>query len=113
MASEPKIPPEFAALVDELCDERNVSFGGGGKGFGSTSLKVSGKIFAMISSKGLFVAKLPKARVDELVRLGKGVQFDPGHGRKMKEWIALDRETVPWLGLAREALRYVGGGGKA
>ncbi|HEY8094949.1 MAG TPA: hypothetical protein VIE65_02505, partial [Methylobacter sp.] len=31
---------------------------GGGKGFGSGALKVDGKIFAMISSKGQFVMKL-------------------------------------------------------
>ena len=41
----------------------------------------------MISSKGQFVAKLPRERVDELVRLGQGEHFDPGHGRKMKEWV--------------------------
>jgi hypothetical protein len=51
-------------------------------------LKVDGKIFAM-HSKGKFVAKLPKDRVDELVRAGKGEYFDPGHGRLMKEWVSL------------------------
>lgn len=35
------------------------------------------------------MAKLPKARVDALVRGAKGKHFDPGHGRLMKEWVAL------------------------
>jgi len=67
---------------------------------------VKGKIFAMLV-KGKFVAKLPKKRVDELVRLGKGENFDPGHGRLMKEWIALDGGTTSWVELAREAHRFV------
>jgi hypothetical protein len=70
-----------------LAKERQVTYGG--KGFGSTALKVKGKIFAMQSSKGEFVAKLPRGRVDELVRLGKGEYFDPGHGRLMKEWLVV------------------------
>jgi hypothetical protein len=35
--------------------------------FGSSALKVHGKIFAMVSSAGQFVVKLPEARVDQLV----------------------------------------------
>ncbi len=61
----------------------------------------------MISSKGKFVAKLPKDRVDELVRLGKGEYFDPGHGRLMKEWVVLGSATASWAELAREARRFV------
>jgi len=33
--------------------------------------------------------KLPRERVDELVEPGAGHRFDPGHGRLMKEWVAL------------------------
>ena len=106
-AAAVRLPPEFEAIVDELGGEPGVTFGG--KGFGSSGLKVDGKLFALISSKGLFVAKLPKARALELVRLGQGQPFDPGHGRKMKEWVELESETVPWLDLAREALQFVGG----
>jgi hypothetical protein len=68
-----------------------------------------GKIFAM-HVKGKFVAKLPKDRVDGLVRAGKGQYFDPGHGRLMKEWVALDSDTGSWVDLAREAHRFVKGG---
>ncbi len=80
-----------------------------GTGFGSApGLRVKGKIFAMLV-KGELVAKLPKARVDELVASGAGTQFDPGHGRLMKEWASIPPESSEdWERLAGEALRFVG-----
>jgi len=62
----------------------------------------------MMSSKGQFVVKLPKDRVDELVRLGRGQYFDPGHGRLMKEWLAVEGGAGSWIALAREAHRFAG-----
>src|SRR5947199_3510026 len=82
-ASPAPVDPRFAPVIAAFARDRRVTYGG--KGFGSSGLKVDGKLFAMISSRGHFVAKLPRARVDELVRLGKGEPFDPGHGRLMKE----------------------------
>jgi TfoX/Sxy family transcriptional regulator of competence genes len=55
---------------------------------GSEGLKTGGKFFAMVS-RGELVVKLPRERVDELVGAGAGHRFDPGHGRLMKEWVAL------------------------
>jgi hypothetical protein len=60
----------------------------------------------MISSKGLFVAKLSRERVDELVRTRQGSYFDPGHGRLMKQWVALNGPTPSWASLAREAYQF-------
>jgi hypothetical protein len=78
-----------------------------GKGFGSTGLKVARKLFAFNSSKGRLVVKLPAERVDALVSSGKGRYFDPGHGRLMKEWLAVERRNKAlWLRLAREALEF-------
>lgn len=54
----------------------------------SDGLKTGGKFFAMVS-RGELVVKLPRERVDELVEAGEGHRFDPGHGRLMKEWVAL------------------------
>jgi TfoX/Sxy family transcriptional regulator of competence genes len=80
----------------------------GGKGFGSTGLKVDGKLFAFVSSRNQFVVKLPKARVDALVA-GAGFEyFDAGKGRPMKEWAATGRVDESWARLAREARRFVG-----
>lgn len=60
--------------------------------FGSPGLKTDGKYFALLVRKKL-VVKLPKEKVQKLVETGKGDYFDPGHGRKMKEWIELEPKT--------------------
>jgi TfoX/Sxy family transcriptional regulator of competence genes len=99
------VDPEFARVADAFTTDRRVTYG---KLFASMGLKVDGKIFAM-HSKGRFVAKLPKERVDELVRSGKGEYFDPGHGRLMKEWISLHGRVPSWVDLAKEARLFVGG----
>jgi TfoX/Sxy family transcriptional regulator of competence genes len=76
---------------------------------GSEGLKTGGKFFAMVS-RGELVVKLPRERVDELVEAGAGHRFDPGHGRLMKEWVALrpaDEEAC--AAYVTEARRFVGG----
>jgi hypothetical protein len=101
-----EIDPSFMPVVAAFADDPRVSRG---KVFSSSSvLTVNGKIFAMLV-KGRFVAKLPRERVDELVSGGSGGYFDPGHGRLMKEWIAVDGGKAAWLALAREAYRFVKG----
>ena len=75
---------------------------------GSDGLKTGGKFFAMVS-RGELVVKLPRERVDELVEAGAGHRFDPGHGRLMKEWLALrpaDEEAC--AAYVSEARRFVG-----
>jgi len=96
----------YAALVKTFLRKPGVTQEG--KGFGSTSLKVDGRIFALLSSRNEFVVKLPKARVDALIAAGAGRRFDPGHGRVMKEWLALRPISAEdWTRLANEALAYV------
>jgi hypothetical protein len=81
------------------------------KGFGSKGLKVRRRMFAFFSSKGELVFKLPAARVEALVAAGRGHRFDPGHGRLMKEWLAVDGGTrAGWTRLAQEALEFAAGG---
>jgi hypothetical protein len=108
------LPPSdrFDALVEAFADAPNVTAPADDptttRGFGSSALKVMGKIFAMLAQDRL-VVKLPKARVDALVAAGDSERFDPRHdGRVMKEWlvVAPGRED-DWLPLAQEALRYV------
>ncbi|MDP9086871.1 MAG: hypothetical protein M3N02_08930 [Pseudomonadota bacterium] len=62
----------------------------------------------MVSSRGEFVVKLPKGRVDALVASGAGERFDANRGRPMKEWLEVRSESQQWLELAREALEFVG-----
>ncbi len=99
----------FARVVAALARRAGVTQGGSKKkGFGSSALCVNDKIFAMVSSRGNFVVKLPKDRVDALVAAGTGTRFDPGHGRLMKEWLAVDATAeADWLSLAEEARAFV------
>jgi hypothetical protein len=107
--SRPKPDERYAEIVAALSVEPGVTVGSGKKGFGSSALCVGGKIFALLSSKGRFVVKLPRQRVDELVAAGQGDRFDPGLGRVMKEWLELgDGYEKEWLSLSREALQFVG-----
>jgi hypothetical protein len=96
----------YAELVRAFLGRPGVSQGG--KGFGSSALKVRGSIFAMLSSRGEFVLKLPGKRVDELVAGGDGDRFDAGKGRAMKEWLALRADANRnWVALATEAMKFV------
>lgn len=80
------------------------------KMFGAVGLKVNGKVFAMLV-KGALVVKLPQPRVEALVAAGGGVHFDPGHGRLMKEWVAVEpRDADGWRSLAEEARDFVAAG---
>src|SRR3954465_9402882 len=93
------VDPSFAPVVDAFARDPHVSRK---RMFSSNSvLTVNGKIFAMLA-RGKFVAKLPKVRVDELVNGGNGEQFNPGHGRLMKEWVAMEAGEADWIALARE-----------
>jgi len=63
--------------------------------------------------KGKLVVKLPHERVDGLVASGQAEYFNPGHGRLMKEWVAVGAEAKAcWITLAKEAsiLGREGGG---
>jgi hypothetical protein len=100
--AEPELDPGFSRIVKALGKEDGVTYGG--KGFGSSALKLNGRIFAMVSSKGQFVVKLSKVRVAELSERGQGEPFDPGRGRLMKEWLAVSAPPTKWLVLAKEAL---------
>ncbi len=62
-----------------------------------------------MAARGRPVAKLPRARVDELVGVGRGERFDPAHGRLMKEWLSVTDEALDWLAVAREAHHFVKG----
>ncbi len=99
-----QLDPTFALIVQAFSRARRVSYGG--QGFGRRALRLDGKIFAMLSSKGQFVVKLPRQRVVELIRAGKGEYFDTGRDRVMKEWLAVLESPASWLELAREAHRF-------
>ena len=99
-----ELDPAFVPVMKVFGRDPRVTFGG--RGFGSRALRLEGRIFAMLSSKGRFVVKLPRNRVVELIRLGRGEYFDTGRDRIMKEWLAVSGDPASWLGLAREAYRF-------
>jgi len=102
----------WEALVETMLEEGGATYGsetGPQRAFGSTSLKTNGKIFAMLV-KNRLVVKLDRRRVDALVASGDGERFDPGHGRLMKEWLAVESTSADvWLALATEAEAFVAG----
>jgi TfoX/Sxy family transcriptional regulator of competence genes len=107
----PRVPEggadrRFATLVSALSGKRGVSLGSGKRGFGSGSLQVNGRIFAMVKGREL-VLKLPARRVAELVASRDGRPFDAGKGRPMKEWVALPPDSSRWRTLAEEARAFV------
>jgi len=102
----------FAAIVETLGDKPGVSKpearDASAQRFGSSALRVNGRILAMVS-RGRLVLKLPRLRVAELITSGHGDPFDAGKGRPMKEWVSLDAtRQESWLELATEALEFVG-----
>ena len=100
----------YAALVETLLGETDVTSPSldGPQRFGSTSLKINNKIFAMLV-QGRLVVKLPAQRVDALAAAGEGQHFDPGKGQLMKEWFSVEPGAEDeWLPLATEAMQFVG-----
>jgi hypothetical protein len=102
-AGDPRFAPVVAAFAGDRRVVRRRMFSS------DNVLSVDGKIFAMLV-RGQLVTKLPKERADELVGRGHGERFDPGHGRLMKEWVAVRVGNVNWVELAKEAYRFVRGG---
>jgi hypothetical protein len=110
LSEAPSADERFAELVDRLSANAGVALAAGKAGFGSGTLTVDGRIFAMVT-RGCLVIKMPRARVAELIEGGEAIAFDAGKGRPMKEWVAF--ETMPSrdrsLALSREALAFVAG----
>ena len=99
-----EIDARFTPIIEAFHDSAGVSLA---RMFGSNGLKVSGKVFAMMV-KGDLVVKLPKERVEALISAKLGEYFDPGHGRLMKEWVAIKPNAeAQWLKLAKEAQQFV------
>jgi hypothetical protein len=108
----PKTEAAFLEIAQAFADDPEVTLSTIGRRFGERlTLKASGRIFAMISSAGKFVVKLPTIRVIALIDAGVAEAFDAGRGRPMKEWAAVEAEPTRWRQLAVEARIFVGSPG--
>lgn len=108
-AEDAALRERYEGLVDDLVGLPGVTPPQGGRGFGRSAVRFSGKIFVMFV-RGRLVLKLPVARVTALVDAGHGVRFDANKGTPMREWLILNpRSDQDWLRLAREAFDFARG----
>lgn len=104
--------PERAAgraQLDEFADEFLARNGvDWGAMFGSTGLRVRGKVFALADYAGDLMVKVPQARAAELIATG-GVSPIVMAGRTMREWVTmpLAAGVEAWRALVEEAYAYV------
>ena len=109
MARKVSLEDRYDELVGRWVEVAGVTPPGESAGFGSGSLRINGKIFAMFV-RGRLVVKLPRARVDALVAAGEGIRFDANKGTPMKEWLSLDPASrLDWTELSGEAFTFVSG----
>ncbi len=77
-------------------------------GRGAQGLKVGKKMFAMFF-KGDLLLKMPPARVEALVSSGKGLPYDPGTGKVMKNCVLIPAARKrSWIRLCEEAAGAAG-----
>ena len=74
----------FAKLATRLAegDETKLAHR---EGFGTGSLFVGKKMFAVLDASGALVLKLPPPRVQELIAAGVGAPWHPGTGAPRRE----------------------------
>ncbi len=98
----------FGALAEPYLSLPDVR---SGTGFGGNQgLRRAGKVFAMIV-EGSLVVKLPRDHAEAVVAAGHATPFDPGHGRLMREWIAVSVDRPDdWAMLVAQAFRNLGHG---
>ena len=96
-----------AAWQAVLASQRSKKGNTMGKKFGTESLSVQGKVFAM-HYKGNLVLKLPRERVAQLMSDGQGDPFTLGK-RTMAEWVSVSpKRAREWPAMAEEARAFVG-----
>jgi hypothetical protein len=77
---------------------------------GFPCLRASGAFFASCDHRsGDLIVKLPRHRVEHLIKAGAGTPFAPA-GRTFREWILIsDRDPVRWAELIDEARIFAAG----
>ena len=76
---------------------------------GAQGLKYNGKMFAMFY-KGDLLLKFSEGRIQELIKNKKGLPYDPGTGKPMRDRILIPiSKKRSWIRLCEESLAYVSG----
>ena len=71
-------------------------------------LKVGNKMPATLSKGDLFL-KLPPERVEALIAAGRGMAYDPGTGKVMKNYVVIPAaKKRSWIKLCEEAAAAAG-----
>lgn len=106
-ADAPSARDRFDELAVDHLGQPGVS---PGRMFDSEGLKVHGKFFALLSGERV-VLKVPAAQAAALVAAGDAVPFEPGPGRRMREWVVLTppADLSLWRRLMHDARDYVAG----
>jgi len=77
-------------------------------GRGAQGLKVGDQMFAMFS-RGDLLLKLPPERVEALVAAGRGLPYDPGTGKVLKNYLLVPAARKnSWIRLCKEAAEAAG-----
>jgi hypothetical protein len=97
----------FWALADDLIAEGKVEEG---TMMGHHCLRATrggGFVATVERSSGDLVAKLPRARVEELIESGIGAPFAPA-GKVFREWVAIPAEHLDrWEEFVTESIDFV------
>ncbi|MCI4346972.1 MAG: hypothetical protein L3K07_09525 [Thermoplasmata archaeon] len=106
-----KNPEEAAARFAKLASQLAEGSGQATalrQGFGTGSLFVGRKMFAVLDGSGALVLKLPPTRVLQVIADGTGSGWHPGAGAPLKEYVAIPlAEQKRWLALAKESREYM------
>ena len=97
----------FWALADDLIAEGQVEEGTMMGHHCLRSTRGGGFVATVERSSGDLVAKLPRARVEELIESGIGAPFAPA-GKVFREWVAVSADHIDqWEALITESIDFV------
>lgn len=96
----------FDTICADYLDRPGVDMG---PMFGSEGLRIPGKVFAFMGHRGGLIAKLPRARIDELEATGRAERMVMRE-RAMREWVFVGGDATDlWPAVVGEAFVFVDG----
>ena len=94
------MPDPYAAVKAHFADVDGVTVNAGR---GAQGLKVGSKMIAMFG-KGDLLLKLPPERVQAHIAAGRGLPYDPGTGKVLKNYLVVPAaKKRSWIRLCEEA----------